>query len=713
MEYQYSPLSVQPGPGKVSFSIRLLHLLPGSNPNSVLQCRLVETQIPVSLPGGGSQLASLPREQDPGSPQYQALSYTWGEPRFSRSLYVLGEEDGERGEGGRGGEGSVINITENLYSALHSLRKKHDILVLWVDAVCINQNDILERNSQVGSMFQTYTRAANVLVWLGPDDRSHNGRLCFEAFQDLASRIDDVPGNNDLAAASSWRKRLIINEKVSHLLSSLYETVLAPLLNRSWFLRRWIVQEVVLANNVFIHLGETRIQWETFETALNELFESDRGGFPVRGGRASFRDRHRIVLRTMSRIRHPHSGTRSQVPLDILIDYASFLCADPRDRLYALYGVIQHWFPTDQVTSQQSPIGNIDYSLPIEKVYTDFAVRMMDLNEFLPPDITYHPITHVLQIAGALRQPDDYSEVSVWDEVNKRLPSWVPNWTGSLTFTPLHHSPEKRDASRLLPRRRVVTHTSDGLPPLLDTIGIVQDVIAVIIPFSFTNRFNTDSIHSTQASMNLFLQRVVEQLGCGKVSFLTDLYWPTGEHLIRALAITLVANWELTPTNSYFAQNPTQFPLDFLKQLEACGYRLSEILHKWPAYVELVAHTMRGRYFFFTRSGYMGICSAAALEGDVVTILSDMRVPFVLRPSQPVIITDDAKVHFEVPGLRTFINDVQMQKLVEEVRWDPWWAENHCTFRLVGDAYVHGMMTDVLPANGFAMPGTCQAILIV
>lgn len=85
---------------------------------------------------------------------YTALSYVWGH------------------EGGRVGiqvDGCAFAVTNNLYGFLKSYRHATQPSILWVDAICINQNDILERNSQIGLMKRLYEGAEFVLVWLGPE----------------------------------------------------------------------------------------------------------------------------------------------------------------------------------------------------------------------------------------------------------------------------------------------------------------------------------------------------------------------------------------------------------------------------------------------------------------------------------------------------------------------------------------------------------------
>ncbi|KAI3318568.1 HET-domain-containing protein [Xylariaceae sp. AK1471] len=669
MKYEYPPLSNLPGNSLGVFSIRLLHLLPASNRGVRLECELVETHIPDYVHDQSHSSRALGSTHVP----YQALSYTWGDPEFPRSLHVIsrGDDDGAVHATPAG----IINITENLYSALQNLRELDKTLVLWVDAVCIDQGNILERNSQVGNIPQTYAGAASVLVWLGTDDFQHNGRLCFSFFTHLAALIagDADGGRQDHRA--SWRKRFKINQMVSAFLDIAQPRPIDLFLSRPWFRRRWIVQEVVLAKDVSVHCDGANIPWSTFETSLTELYENDKGGFS---------HEHRTVLRTMSHIRNTNLGAKSQVPLDTLVEFESFDCANPRDRLYALYGVIQQWFPGP--ADKEAQTGTIDYALSTKDVFTNFAVLMTRLNDTLPSSSTYHPVCHVLQLAAALQQPTPRGEHLTPRQVWGKIPSWVPNWTGILTYTPLNHSPIDRDASFGIPKRKVEVQTFYHDVRLLVSIGLVYDIVTAT--FSLDTEALSGTVYDAKAALNDLLCSVAK--GFDDSDFFGDIYVdeyrPTGEHIISALATALVANWDRTPANSYFAQH-RRFSRDFLEQLDSSKYHLSEILHKWPAYIELLAITMRGRRLFLTHSGYIGVCPASVRAGDVICILSDMRIPFILRPQGVAAVpAQDGLPH--IPGCYSF-NEERLEEFLSIVENE---SSACCTFQLMGDAYVHGLM---------------------
>jgi len=149
MDRLYEPLN----PNLVE--IRLLDLLPSKTPESNIQCTLRT----VSLIGGLQQ-----------SGGFEALSYTWGDPTIQKDIIVNDHQ---------------VKVTQNLESFLRQRRHDSETVSLWVDAVCINQQDLDEKNAQIPLMNLIYAFANRLTVWLGPeaDDSSH----AMETLHDLGS----------------------------------------------------------------------------------------------------------------------------------------------------------------------------------------------------------------------------------------------------------------------------------------------------------------------------------------------------------------------------------------------------------------------------------------------------------------------------------------------------------------------------------------------
>jgi hypothetical protein len=162
------------------------------------------------------------------SPKFEAVSYTWGKSYGGRKIVV--------------NKDSKLDITDNLHKALLRFRNSLGTRTLWVDALCINQNDIDERSTQVAFMGSIYETASKVLVWLGE--------------YDMASHLD------------SWRMRLphesirfghdrALISKGLNSRGKKFAAALEQALRDSypqWVDRAWIVQEFVLSRKAVLCL---------------------------------------------------------------------------------------------------------------------------------------------------------------------------------------------------------------------------------------------------------------------------------------------------------------------------------------------------------------------------------------------------------------------------------------------------------------------------
>ncbi|KAK4446257.1 heterokaryon incompatibility protein-domain-containing protein [Podospora aff. communis PSN243] len=295
---QYSPL---PTPT----SIRLLEILPVLGPE--IHCSLIEVDLD-------------------DNPVFDALSYTWGNPitihekprtfdfeaafknycddfdgpkrrvqvdvdvwqfRAQHPLipYEKVEWDAER-RCRLVCNGEVIMVTPNLFEALIRLHLWHHgkpemkaefdashgplSRHLWVDMVCINQEDVDERNSQIRIMGRIFESARTVIGWLGAEaNLSRHAsaaigtflRRVFEA--DDSSQIDEIipPGTKSLFCLEG------ISESDAYAIFALFQ--------RLWFRRAWIIQEAVLAENLILACGGVMIRWlfvEIFVRLLHERY---------------------------------------------------------------------------------------------------------------------------------------------------------------------------------------------------------------------------------------------------------------------------------------------------------------------------------------------------------------------------------------------------------------------------------------------------------
>ena len=174
------------------------------------------------------------------TPHYEALSWCWG--REDESKYIIIH---------KGQIAYRKYIKPNLFDALMALRHPEYHLYLWVDAICIDQDNLDEKNHQVELMSEIYGNAARVCIWLGPETESSRTALLFIKNEVLQlQNFDDLCDNKD--NTKKWR-------------------ALLELMQLPWFSRRWVVQEVSLARRAVLCCGPDQISWKKFAIAV-ELF---------------------------------------------------------------------------------------------------------------------------------------------------------------------------------------------------------------------------------------------------------------------------------------------------------------------------------------------------------------------------------------------------------------------------------------------------------
>ncbi|KAK0727322.1 heterokaryon incompatibility protein-domain-containing protein [Lasiosphaeria miniovina] len=159
-----------------------------------------------------------------------------------------------------------MQLGRNLHSALKQLRYSNRPRRLWVDAVCINQDDIDERNVQVMRMGATYSLATRVVIWLGSEaeDSTHTLSTIADFGEQVEFTVEgflaDAPG----ASEPMWwnpSQQCHTTPELGHLLTAL--------LARPWFSRVWVIQEALLGSRqTIIQCGDAFIPWPPFRKAV-------------------------------------------------------------------------------------------------------------------------------------------------------------------------------------------------------------------------------------------------------------------------------------------------------------------------------------------------------------------------------------------------------------------------------------------------------------
>jgi hypothetical protein len=263
-------------------------------------------------------------------PSYEALSYAWGSTQYTRQIYL---------------NEVPYNVTNNLESALRHLRYVDRPRVLWVDALCINQRDLPERNSQITHMTGIYERASEVVAWLGDEHGGSN--LAFDALEALPNvdRMHWDIENHPMVQRISLNPGYII--------------AVCNLLQRSWWHRVWTVQESILGRSLLFYCGHRQI-------SANALFAVSRSYLKHYKSCCYTHDtvlRKFEFLRPMDTLRGLEAG-RLHRNLhkfqDLIAAYRYRRCADPRDKIYGLLGL---------ASGQEVNLIAPDYSIPAPRVY--------------------------------------------------------------------------------------------------------------------------------------------------------------------------------------------------------------------------------------------------------------------------------------------------------------------------------------------------------
>jgi hypothetical protein len=176
---------------------------------------------------------------------YEALSYVWGDASDTRPIRLCGQP---------------FHVTVNLESALRNLRQTDRPCILWVDALCINQRNVSERNKQVSLMDQIYTRATQVIVWLGQCSASRE--LVIDAIEKLGSN-EDLHWIPQAASSALSLGSQNADSQQDHF------TRLTLFLTDPWWKRVWTLQEFVLARKIRFLCGRLPLTFESLDNFIN------------------------------------------------------------------------------------------------------------------------------------------------------------------------------------------------------------------------------------------------------------------------------------------------------------------------------------------------------------------------------------------------------------------------------------------------------------
>lgn len=328
--------------------IRILKLHPAVGFNETLSIDLIHANRDAILAGTDDIEA------------YEAVSYCWEGQMASVDIICAQEYR--------------LKITANVERILRHLRKPHKPRFLWIDAVCLNQEDIQEKGKQVQQMGLIYQTASKVHVWLGETHEEERIPALFAGFKAVAmvtgektKYVDSLYGTLESISGDSFESRL------------------DRFFSRPWFGRRWILQECALNPDIDVRCGDSKIAWSWFIKAAKHVYRLLSSSLKL----------SQCSVNSLNMLMEISEAPDSPL-LDLVWKFPNSHCQLPHDRIFALYGM----------ASDSSGFGTPTYENHWAEEFTKISVRGFE-------KVGRTMFFHLLSF-GSISEPG-------W-------PSWVPDW---------------------------------------------------------------------------------------------------------------------------------------------------------------------------------------------------------------------------------------------------------------------------------------------
>jgi hypothetical protein len=276
-----------------------------------------------------------------------------------------------------------ISISRNLDIALRHIRHGKDPRWMWIDALCINQADSDEKSIQVTLMGLVFSQADYVIAWLGPEEQ--NSQYALELMQHMAEHVEVDwefhqlrPSKN--SKDTTWASvHIPIPFTVGELDS------ICTVLNRPYFRRTWVRQEIILATRAYFQCGYQKLLWLDFRKAIGCL--AWKNYYP-----SSFQVAWNMTVQINSAVSLCEMSLDMFYYSSIRIVLRGTECEDPRDRIYAIQALLN--------TEDQELDIRPNYSRTVEELYIDVARRnivercrlnVIETCEVASRNLTYQP----------------------------------------------------------------------------------------------------------------------------------------------------------------------------------------------------------------------------------------------------------------------------------------------------------------------------------
>lgn len=537
-------------------------------------------------------------------PSYEALSYTWGTGDETLPLRINGRRAVAR---------------KNLVDALRAIRQATEPRTFWVDAICINQGDVEERNQQVLQMKEIYSRAQCVVVWLG--EATDGCEAGMQLMRDISTGLREA-GNSRIvtvgstAESGTGTKGTIEREEFLDYYKPVFTLLGDPenvkaldesvqLLSNPWWARMWTLQESVLGGRVVVHCGRFSIPLEPFFDLAYFIFLATNfdawPGAPV--------DAH-VAVREVWRVAdlRAHIAERGYISLLLALDSSwNRGSTDPRDKIIGLLGLTRS-------NSSLKP----DYLSTVARIYRQAFIATAAEEK----DLTF---LGLLSESRHLRGSD--------------LPTWVPDLR--LHFN--HINDHLASLSKSIFNRYVynasLNQSFGGPPPMRaeedDTILVLSGTevdVATSVRINAPGKLSSSDENEAESWKNQMRLTIEDWRSHAPLS---SEYCHTNEPAVLAFWRCVLVDLKQGFHQGFDPGKPRRMHAgDWMPFLEQDSTQiLDQLLSFWVG-LQMRLTEQLNRRFFVTSKGYVGLGPPWMLENDVVCVLRGGPVPYVLRPSR-------------------------------------------------------------------------------
>lgn len=502
--------------------------------------------------------------------EYVAISYAWGDKEDKEQILLNGVKH---------------PIPSSLFGALMALREKREKVFVWADALCINQQNMVEKSNQIKLMASIYAKAKFVAIWLGPEaDRS-------------PSAVTFLQELSDRSRSGVWPKSWAVSKENDENIAAV-----ARLFSRSYWQRLWVVQEIFNATGgITVYCGSAKIAWRTLNEASDFLYRCES---EISAHFSKSKTRHHVqaLFKEGPRSipdRQEVDGQGEEVLLKVLRRCRRKFSEKPQDKVFGLLGVLPEPMQDDF---------RVDYNDSVKEVFTNVVDLLVSTTDSL--DV----------ICESIQFPKHPNPAN--------LPSWVPDWshnpdTKSLSSSCRFSASGNTKARWEFHKRRNELEISAIYLDTIRDYGISVNTQCTLADWLMAflhwralliERFGgiNQSAESRDRHREFFRTLNLAQT---KPKASIDEWIEDCYHVFSSLLRDRLPSLKIDSELRWFATADTSIPREERRQF----------------LLENFGEHMMGRAFCITDGNRIGMGSGAMLAGDIIVVPFGCRTPVILR----------------------------------------------------------------------------------